>query len=66
MVYSDEHMECLLRDRYIHSGLDVKHVGDKVKTLCGNVREWRLRVATWNCLGFGNECKQKGIREVLV
>ena len=43
MVYSEEHMECILRDRHIHSGLDVKHVGDRVKTLGGNVR---LRVAT--------------------
>ena len=48
------------RDEHIDSlHVDVNLVEGKVKTLGGNKRERRLRVATWNFSGLGSEHKQK-------
>ena len=37
-----------------------------MKALAGNIRERRLRVATWNFSGLGSERKQKEVEELLV
>ena len=45
--------------------IDVNLEGNKLKALGRRERERRLRVAIWNFSGFGSECRQKEIGELL-